>query len=87
MTTKQHVRETVERAIHRILQDSGRPTRPLQDDDALMAGIGLDSLDLAVLVVSLEEELGVDPFRDGRGAVRTVGELATVYDESLGSHA
>lgn len=85
--TKPHIREAVERSIHRILQESGRPTQPLSDDDALMAGIGLDSLDLAVLVVSLEEELGVDPFRDGRGAVRTVGELTAVYDEALGSHA
>ncbi len=85
--TTQHIRETVERSIHRILQDSGRPTRPLKDDDALMAGIGLDSLDLAVLVVSLEEELGIDPFRDGRGAVRTVGELTAVYDEALRSIA
>ncbi len=82
--TNTAVRTTVHRIIHRILSESGRPIAPLRDEDALMSTVGLDSLDLAVLVVGLEEELGVDPFRDGRGAVRTVGELVDVYEDALG---
>jgi acyl carrier protein len=69
--------------IQRILVDSGRPAPPLNDADALVATVGLDSLDLAVLVSTLEQEMGVDPFRTGRGAVRTVGELVEVYQAAL----
>ena len=42
----------------------------------------LDSLDLATLIVTLEEETGLDPFRDGFVEFRTIGELAALYDKA-----
>jgi acyl carrier protein len=77
--------QLIEGAIHRILTDSGRQAPPCREQDRLGDDLGLDSLDQAMLVVSLEQRLRVDPFRAGRGLVRTFGELVTVYQEALDS--
>lgn len=77
------VRDTVADVINTILRDTGRETRAFASQDILMGNIGLDSLDLAVMTVSLEQRTGQDPFRSGRGAVRSFGELVAVYEESL----
>ena len=69
--------------INRILTDSGRDVREISDDDTFMDTIGLDSLDLAVMVVGLEQSLGVDPFREGAQAVQTVGELVELYRNTI----
>ena len=83
MATQKNVRDVAEKVIHRVLTDTGRPTRDLEDDDTLIDSIGLDSLDLAVLVVRLEEHLGVDPFREGAEPVRTFGALVSLYEARL----
>lgn len=81
-TKRSTVRSTAALVIHRVLTESGRDVRPISDDDALTGGLELDSLDLAVTVVGLEQELGVDPFRDGATPVRTFGELVLLYQEA-----
>jgi acyl carrier protein len=77
------VGDVVAGVINRVLTDSGRPPRTLQPDDTLTGTLGLDSLDLAVLVVGLEQALGVDPFRAGARAVQTYGELVALYESQL----
>ena len=47
--------------------------------ELLGGGVGMDSLDLAVLVRELEETTGFDPFADGFIEFRTAGELAKLY--------
>ena len=74
------VSAAVTAAIHRVLSESGRPTREISDGDVLTADIGLDSLDLAVVVVQLEQQLGVDPFRKGAAAIPTFGEMVKLYE-------
>lgn len=81
------VREQVVAAIDSILEGKGKPVRPWADSDPLLQATGMDSLDLAVLVVTLEADLGVDPFRDGRSAVRTIGELVATYESAIGASA
>ncbi len=81
--SKNSVQDTVADVINTILRDSGRDVRVFASADQLMGNIGLDSLDLAVMTVSLEQRIGLDPFRSGRGAVRSFGELVAVYEESL----
>jgi acyl carrier protein len=81
MTSQQNIRHVVSDTINQVLADSGRPKREFRDDDTLTGTIGLDSLDLAVLVVTLEQKLGVDPFRDGAQAVPTFGQFVTVYEK------
>jgi len=78
-----NVRDAVADVINTILRDTGRETRAFANHDILMGNIGLDSLDLAVMTVSLEQRTGQDPFRSGRGAVRSFGELVAVYEDSL----
>jgi len=79
------IRATIEHVIKRVLTDSGRPTRTFKNDDELGEEIGLDSLDLAVMIVELEQELGVDPFRDGEHSVRTFGDVVSLYHRRLTS--
>ena len=81
--TQEPVGVVVARVINRVLTDSGRPARSLQADETLTGTLGLDSLDLAVLVVGLEQALGVDPFRSGARAVQTYGELVALYESKL----
>lgn len=50
-------------------------------DQALVADIGLESLDIAELVATLELRLGKDPFAADVAitSVRTVGDLCRAY--------
>ena len=82
MSESVNVREAVTEVINRVLTDSGRPSCELTNDDTLIGTIGLDSLDLAVTVVGLEQKLGVDPFRDGARAVQTFGQLVDLYENT-----
>ena len=81
--TEPDVKTTIANVIKKILTDSGRPTKELGDDDILTTNVGLDSLDLAVLVVSLEQQLAVDPFREGASAVPTFGALVALYEKHV----
>lgn len=83
MTDATNIREAVCRTINRVRSDSGRDAMEPQDSHALTGECELDSLDLAQLVVALEQALGVDPFRDGSATARTVGELIAVYEKTL----
>ena len=53
-------------------------------DDLVLLDSGLDSLGFATLVVSLEEELGFDPFtmRDEIVYPTTFGEFVAIYREA-----
>lgn len=44
--------------------------------------LGLDSLDLATLVVNLEERSGLRPFESGFVMFRTVGELIELFSHT-----
>ncbi len=80
------VRAAVADAINKVLTDSGRPAREFADDDTLTGAIGLDSLDLAVMVVTLEQSLGVDPFRSGASPVPTFGKIVDLYAKHISSN-
>ena len=83
MTNTDSVRSTVGQVINRVLTDTGRGSREFEDDDTLTGTIGMDSLDLAVMVVGLEQSLGVDPFRTGAHPVQTFGELVALYEKTV----
>lgn len=53
----------------------------LQDDTVLLES-GLDSLGFAILVATLEEDLGYDPFllMDEPVYPRTIGEFVSIYE-------
>lgn len=78
--TNESATDSIAAAIKRVLKDGGRPApESISSTDTFATELKLDSLDLAVLVVALESELGIDPFRAGVTPVRTFGELVDVY--------
>ena len=83
MNSDTDVRGEVVSAIEKVLTDSGRSKCAFADAATLTGDLGLDSLDLAVLVVTLEQRLGVDPFRDTTANARTLGDLVSVYNMAL----
>ena len=82
------VAATVREAILAVYRDTGRPPRETPAASLLGSDLGLDSLDLAQIIVLLERALGVDPFRDARATtplppIRTVDHLVTLYSDAL----
>ena len=79
-------------AIRQVLRDTGREPAAVEPQMLLVADIGLDSLDLAQIIVLLERSLGVDPFRDAMGSaphppIRTVDHLVALYAATLAARS
>ena len=55
------VRSTISNVFQQVATDQARTLAPLSDDLPLTDS-GLDSLSFAIVVTTLEESLGVDPF-------------------------
>ena len=77
------VRSIIIEQIHSICENQNRPALALTDDMPLL-GTGLDSLGLAVLVASLEDKLGFDPFANDDGGFFpvTVGDFIALYEHA-----
>jgi acyl carrier protein len=77
--------EIIEDVIRTILTERDDQVPPLKPETQISAS-GLDSLDVAALVVRLEERLGTDPFKNGALSrfPRTLGELAELYAHDSG---
>jgi acyl carrier protein len=78
--TQQELLHEIERLIRNIAGSKGL-TAPKVAADTLLLGTALpiDSLDLAAIVVELENLTGYDPFKAGFINFRTAGELASLY--------
>lgn len=73
---------TIQTTLNRLLEDKGAPAVALSPDTALLeGGVPIDSLDLAQLVLELQEKTGRDPFASGFIEFRTVGELTKLFAE------
>jgi acyl carrier protein len=74
-------RSAILEEIVRIADQQKKTLAPLTDDLALLNS-GLDSLCIAVLVASLDDSLGIDPFdRDGDVAFPvTLGDFIALYE-------
>lgn len=68
--------------LMQILRDKGAETGEINADTLLLNGpFDIDSLDLATLVVSLEEKTGMAPFANGFVLFHTAGELAKLFGD------
>ena len=59
---------------------------PEVEASSTFADLGLDSLSLARLIIELEDELGVEPFRSEEASVadlRSIGDLVRVYQDAV----
>lgn len=76
------VRAALEDVLTEVIVSKGLIVPSLEDATELLDGpLGLDSLDLAVVVVRLTEVAGRDPFAEGFVPFRTVGELVRLYSK------
>jgi acyl carrier protein len=74
------IRQAVTEALAETIRNAGREAPDvIFDSHSLSDDLQLDSLDFAVVVVQLEQRLGMDPFRQAGGSIRTVGELVERY--------
>lgn len=74
------VREQIQNLVSEALVAKGLQSETVTDDTLLLGGeLGIDSLDLAAIVVNLSGIAGKDPFAQGFIEFRTVGELARLY--------
>jgi acyl carrier protein len=60
-------------------------TLPPLEDDLSIYDVGFDSLAFAILVVRLEDDLGVDPFTVPEDAAfpSTFGDLVQAYEKAV----
>jgi acyl carrier protein len=78
-----NVRSEVVTHFKQVAQEQGKRLEPLTDDLELLNS-GLDSLCLAILVIRLEDVLGVDPFTASEDALFpvTFGDFVCFYENA-----
>lgn len=80
------IRGQIQRLVTEALEAKGSPAKALTDDTLLLGGdLGIDSLDLAGVVVNLSEFAQRDPFANGFVEFRTVGEMIRLYASDGGA--
>lgn len=80
MMNEQQILAQIETIVQRTLSDKGLKAPAIAPSTELLGGeVGIDSLDLAMLVRELEDVVGHDPFHNGFIDFRTAGELAKLY--------
>lgn len=86
--TKEQLFATIHEGIGRVLADRGLPNQDIAVETVLLgSSLGIDSLDLATVVIELTEVTGRDPFKKGFIEFRTVGELIDLFSSENGVHA
>jgi acyl carrier protein len=78
-----NLRTEIEAEFQRVADEHEKKLAPLTDDLELLNS-GLDSLCFAVVVVRLEETLGVDPFSSSEDVLfpSTFGEFVSFYENA-----
>jgi acyl carrier protein len=78
-----NVRFEVVTQFKQVAQEQGKRLAPLTDDLQLLNS-GLDSLCLAILVIRLEDSLGVDPFTASEDTLFpvTFGDFVSFYENA-----
>jgi acyl carrier protein len=80
MDSRQELTAFVVEAVEQLVRDKGGKVPAIGEDSSLVDGsIGIDSLDLAVVVVRLQEKTGKDPFSQGFVGFSTVRQLVDLY--------
>lgn len=77
------IKSIVASEFERVAAEHNRTMPPLSDELELLES-GLDSLCFAVIVLRLEEALGVDPFsaKDGVNYPITFGDFVGLYEKN-----
>jgi acyl carrier protein len=83
-TAPEDIEQLVHRELERVLSEKNRPNGPMEASSRLGPDLGLESLDLALVVARLELATGLDPFAEDVPitSVRTVGDVVTAYQKT-----
>jgi acyl carrier protein len=74
--------ELIQQELTQVLIEKGAVAPVIGHDTPLLDGpLDIDSLDLATLVVTLEETTGKTPFAQGFVLFHTAGELAALFGD------
>ncbi|MCG9737616.1 hypothetical protein L1D32_05550 [Shewanella insulae] len=65
-----------------IIENKGEICPDFDQQAKFLSDLPMDSLDLATLIVSLELNTGLDPFRDGFKQFHSIAELITLYENT-----
>ncbi len=81
MNTEKKIRSIIENKMSGIFRQYSLEPPERYDDGMVLLESGLDSMGFAILVTSLEDALGYDPFTlmDEPVYPRTFGEFAGIY--------
>ncbi len=72
--------DMIQQELTQVLIEKGAVAPVIEADTPLLNGpLDIDSLDLATLVVTLEEKTGLTPFAQGFVLFHTAGELAKLF--------
>lgn len=77
------ISQTIIKETRQVIEQKGEQCPDITLESEFLKDLPMDSLDLATLVVSLEMETGLDPFREGFKTFYTVKELAHLYENTL----
>jgi acyl carrier protein len=76
------IRETVYQQVRNVTERQHKTLQPLTDDLRMLES-GLDSLCIAILIASLDDELDVNPFdSDAVEIPVTFGDLVAIYEHA-----
>jgi hypothetical protein len=77
-------RDLIVSVFKRVATDQKRTLAPISDD-LRMTDCGLDSLSFAIVVATLEDSLGVDPFNSAEWVdfPVTFGDFIQLYDHAI----
>jgi len=83
------IRNNIISTIQKVASDGGKELVSGFGDETVLLESGLDSLDFAILVARLEEELNADPFSVMAEPVypRTLADFITIYEEHFARSA
>ena len=84
MSPQVDVEDKVITAIKNALTEMSKGDVSVTRSSPVDSRLGLESLGWATVIVQLESELGVDPFRDGTaGSLQCVGDIVDLYRATL----
>lgn len=74
----------ITKSVSDRLKEKGVVGADLKSETTLLGGeLPLDSLDLATILIEMQEQVGQDPFASGFMEFRTIGDLVKIYDKML----
>ena len=84
-----NIKQDIVNTIQVVASEGGKTLVDSFGDDTVLLESGLDSLDFAILVARLEEELNADPFSamDEPVYPRTLADFVAIYEQHFAKTA